>query len=243
VERNACSLAVLVSYLVTLPIHNEPIGSFDTYARYVTFVLPAVAAWTISPILLEMERRSRTGAAWAGAAIAGGAAALGAWSFFVFGLHDAYAPFQYVAYMVEHPENRVPYVRRNRAGTAFDVLASPQDTCAFDAGFDTWVYPAYGPGWTRRVEYLRPAEGNVAIPEDADWVAVDRSWNVFFGHPRFVDMGKAFFLGRGRPSDADLRVYRQLSSDPRFELVYDDRSQNQALFRRIHADREARRTP
>jgi hypothetical protein len=63
-------------------------------------------------------------------------------------------------------------------------------------------------------------------------VLVDRSWNVFFGHPKFTDMGEARYLGLGHPTDDDLKVYRQLRADPRFALVYDDRSQNQAIFRR-----------
>jgi hypothetical protein len=45
-------------------------------------------------------------------------------------------------------------------------------------------------------------------------------------------MGKWQLLGRGAPSDDDLKVYRQLLADPRFELAYDDRKQNQAVFHR-----------
>ena len=133
---------------------------------------------------------------------------------------------------MDHPDDRTPFVRRNRAASVFDTIAGPYETCAIDVGFDTWIYPAYGSGWTRTVDFIRPSAGDAVIPDAADWVLVDRSWNVFFGHPKFVNMGRAQFLGRGRPSDADLKVYRQLRDDPRFELVYDDRSQNQAVFHR-----------
>ena len=46
-------------------------------------------------------------------------------------------------------------------------------------------------------------------------------------------MGKAQYLGRGRPTDDDVKVYRQLRNDPRFELVYDERRYNQAVFHRL----------
>ena len=78
-----------------------------------------------------------------------------------------------------NPEDRRPFVRRDRAATAFDAVAGPDEVCAFDVSYDTWVYPAYGRGWTRKVEFLKPAAGDVVIPDDVRWVLVDRSWNIF----------------------------------------------------------------
>jgi hypothetical protein len=195
-----------------------------------------VVAWTLSPIARDLEERSTRAAGRAGAAVpvvlALGIAAFGVTSIWEYGLHDAYAPVAWVAYEMEHPEDRTPFVRRNRAANVFDGVAAQDDACAVDVGFDTWVYPAYGKSWTRTVDYLPPSQGDVTIPDEANWVIVDRTWTIFFGHPRFVDMGQAQFLGRGKPSAEDLKVYRQMRRDPRFELVYDDREQNQALFRR-----------
>jgi hypothetical protein len=241
-ERAAASLATLATYLATMPIKVVPIGFCSGFVRYTAFVLPVVAAWTVSPVLLEIERRLRSASRAIGAArvaTAAGAAVFAVKTIDAVGVHDAYAPIGYVAYMMDHPDNRVPFVRRNRAASLLDAVASPTDACAVDMSLDTWVYPAYGAAWTRRVEYLRPAEGEVTIPDDAQWVVVDRSWNAIFGHPGFVDMGKAYLLGRGKPSGEDLKVYRQLSADPRFELVYDDRTWNQALFRRRGVAAEA----
>lgn len=234
-ERWVASLAAAADYALTLPVRSWPVGFFSTYGRYVAFVLPFIAAWTLSPISLALERLAARRAGALRLSLAAGMAALGVASIWQFGVHDAYAPIEWVAYMMDHGEDRTPFVRRNRAASVFDTVAGPDETCAIDVGFDTWVYPAYGRSWTRTVDFLRPAVGEVAIPERADWVVVDRSWNVFFGHPSFVDMGQARFLGHGRPSDADLKVYRQLTHDPRFDLVYDDRGQNQALFHRRRA--------
>jgi hypothetical protein len=231
-ERTAACCAALVSYIVTLPINAVPVGFFNSFVRYVAFALPLVVGWTACPILVEAERRRARAARIGQLVLAGGLAAFGVNAFVEFGLQDAYAPLDYFTAVLVHPDYRVPAVRSNRAALAIDYLADPSDVCAFDVGFDTWVYPAYGRDWTRRVEFLRPAEGDVAIPDDAQWVAVDRSWNIFFGHPDFVDMGKWDLFEKGTPTDDDLKVFRQLSRDPRFELVYDDREQNQAVFHR-----------
>jgi hypothetical protein len=216
-----------------------PAGFFATYSRYVIYVVPFVAAWTVSPIARELEQRAARAsarpellAAAVPLILALGVAVYGAASLWEYGLSDAYAPVTWVAYEMEHPEDRTPFVRRNRAANVFDAHAEPHDACAIDVGFDTWVYPAYGASWTRTVDFLRPSPGDVVIPDEANWVIVDRTWTVFFGHPRFVDMGQAQYLGHGKPSADDLKVYRQMRADPRFELVYDDREQNQALFRR-----------
>jgi hypothetical protein len=231
-ERAATCIAATFTYIFMLPINVVPPGFYNSFVRYTVFVVPLIAAWTLSPLLLELERRAHKLAIAARTALASGVAAFGGWALHHFGLNDAYAPLVFVEHTLEHPDDRIPFVRRNRAASVVDVLAADTDTCAFDVGFDTWVYPAYGSAWTRGVEFLRPAAGDVVIPDSADWVAIDRSWNVFFGHPRFVDMGKWYLMGHGKPTDDDVKVYRQLKGDPRFELVYDDRAQNQAVFHR-----------
>jgi hypothetical protein len=131
----------------------------------------------------------------------------------------------------------VPFVRRNRAASVFDRNVGPEARVAMDVGYDTWIYPAYGQHWTRDVRFLSPASGGgVSIPDDVDWVLVDRSWNYFFGNPDFVDMSRIDLLGKGMPTAEDLAAYHQLKGDPRFSLVYEDRPQLQAIFHRIGKD-------
>ncbi len=232
-ERAVASIGALAVYAVTLPTQMRPIGFFATFGRYVLFVVPIVVGWTVSPLLVAAARRA---ARMRAPLFLGAAAASAAWAVsaaLTFGVHDAYAPIEWVAHELNHPDDRFPFVRRNRAASVFDAVADSQQTCAIDVGYDTWIYPAYGAEWTRKVEFLGPAPGDIVIPADAGWVIVDRSWNVFFGNPGFTDMGQATrFLGQGAPTREDLKVYEQLRRDPRFDLVYDDRSQNQALFRR-----------
>jgi hypothetical protein len=212
-----------------------PVGYFSSYGRYVVWIVPIVAGWTVSPAILWLDRSAGRMRVPASLMLAALVAAWSTRALFEFGVHDAYAPLEYVELQLAHPENRFPFVRRNRAASVFDANAGPREACAIDVGYDTWIYPAYGPQWTRRVDFLVPTGDRVTVPAADDWVIVDRSWNVFFGHPAFVDMGKAQWLGRGRPSDEDLAVYHQLAADPDFALVYDDRRQNQAVFHRRRA--------
>jgi hypothetical protein len=230
-ERSAASLAALAAYLLTLPIHGLPRGIFNEFVRYEIFVLPFVAAWTVSPILLELERTLGKRRDYIDGALSLGAAAWACVSFYDFGLHDKYAPLEYLQFTLAHPGYRAPAIE-SRAEVVFDRKVGPTEVCALDVAFDTWVYPAYGAHWTRDVRFLPKVKGPVPIDDDVRWVIVDRSWNIEFGHPEFVDMGKWSYMNGGAPTGADLKVFRQLSSDPRFELVYDDRKANQAIFER-----------
>ena len=152
-----------------------------------------------------------------------------AWSY---GVHDNYAPLAYVVEQLKDPDNRIPWIRRNRAATVFDQIAPADATCAIDVGFDTWIYPAFGAGYTRTVDFLPRTRGPVPIANSVDWVIVDRSWYTFFGNPGFTDMTKSYLLGRGAPRPEDVKVTRQLLHDPAWEVAYRDPSQNQALFHR-----------
>ena len=248
-ERIAASLAALAAYALTLPSHMHPRGFIAMYGRNVVFVAPFVVAWTVSPLILEIDERGRR---WRrGIELAVGAACGVGFvrSADTFGVHDAYAPIAWVEHLLHHPEDRIPFVRRNRAASVFDRNVGPDVSVAMDVGYDTWIYPAYGEHWTRDVRFLAPGGGgHVSVPDDVDWVLVDRSWNYFFGNPDFVDMSRIDLLGKGMPTAEDLAVYRQLEADPRFSLVYEDRPQLQAIFhrngerlgRRGHFDEEAR---
>jgi hypothetical protein len=241
-ERTASSLSALGAYVLTLPIHMHPRGFFAIYGRYIVFMAPFVVAWTVSPMMIELgERAGRR--RYTDLVVCVACAVSFARSAIEFGIDDSYEPFEWVEYLVQHPEDRVPFARRNRAASIFDRVAKPDARCAMDVSYDTWIYPAYGEHWTRDVQFLRPTAGRVSIPDDVDWVLIDRSWNYFFGNPGFVDMSRADLLGKGEPTREDLKVYRQLRADDRFELVYQDRPQVQAIFRRKSASEPERGFP
>jgi hypothetical protein len=62
---------------------------------------------------------------------------------------------------------------------------------------------------------------------------IDRAWNVIWGGRDFRDLGKmSDSIGRGLPTDSDLRILRAMSRDPRFELVFWNPAGMQAVFMR-----------
>ena len=85
----------------------------------------------------------------------------------------------------------------------------------------------------------RCSTGHAGVP-GAQWVVVDRAWNVIWGHRDFRDLGEASrYIGHGAPTADDLRVVRALLHDPRFEAVYLDAAAVQAVFKRAGAAQSA----
>ena len=231
-EQTLQSLFVAAVYVLTLPIRVVPSGTFNTFVRYVVCVVPILLAWTVSPIVLECMRRWGRLRPIAGGVVLAGAAGVFVSSAWTYGVDADIAPLAFLSEQLSYPQNRIPWIHRKRSASTFDRIAPPDAVCAVDVGFDTWIYPAWGEGWTREVQSLPRTDGPVPIEDRVQWVLVDRTWNVFFGHPAFTDMSKARLLGQGSPSEADTKVLRQLLDDPRFELVYHVPEENQAIFRR-----------
>jgi hypothetical protein len=229
--RTVTSLYLLVVAAFVLPVRVVPEGFILGAGRFLVFLLPVVCGWTLSPLLIALERRvARPGV---GAAIATvlvtGVFLRAAWAC---GIQDIACPWGWVAYRVEHPEDRTPHLQRWRAASGFDAVAGPTEHVAIDVALDAWVYQAYGARLTRTVSFLPRTDGPVPIPADADWVVVDRAWNVLFGHPDFTDCSRWDLFGHGRPSKEDLKVVQQLRSDPGWELLDYKAGMNQAIFRR-----------
>jgi hypothetical protein len=230
-SRRATTLYLLAVGALVLPVRVVPEGFVLGAGRFLGFLLPVACGWTLSPALLALERRvprpALVGAV--AAALAAGLFVREAW---ICGVQDVACPWGYVAYRLEHPEDRTPHNQRFRAASALDAVAGPTDHVAIDVALDAWVYQAYGAGLTRTVTYLPRTEGPVPIPPDADWVVVDRAWNILFGHPDFTDCSRWDLFGHGRPSAEDVKVLRQLQQDPAWELVNYKAGMNQAVFRR-----------
>lgn len=225
------SAYLLAVAALVLPVRVQPEGFVFGASRFLVFLLPVVCGWTLSPLILALERRvARPGAVAAIASVVGAAVfARQAW---VCGVQDVSCPWGWVAYRMEHPEDRTPHAQRFRAASGLDVVAGPRDHVAVDVALDSWVYQAYGPRLTRTVTFLPRTDGPVPIPADAEWVIVDRAWNVQFGHPDFTDCSRWDLFGRGRPSPEDLKVLEQLRADPDWVLLDYKPGMNQAVFRR-----------
>lgn len=230
-ERAAVTVSALITFLVMLPVGFKPHGLYAiSLPRYALFIVPIVFAWTIGPLTVRLEQRSRA------AVLAALAAAVLIFvaTFANYAIRDVYAPLQYVLWARDHPGTRVVPFDPNRAASIIDRMAGPRDRVAIDAGYGTWIHPAFGADLKRPVEFIPQGSGPPRISADAKWVAVDRAFTAVFGHPNFRDLSEArTYLLRGRPRADEIRVIEHLRRDPRFELVFYNRQMVQAVFRRI----------
>ena len=227
-ERRIAGLVALIALAIMLPVMARPIGFYGTFPRYLVFIVPVVHAFSLSPLVDELMARRRR-LAYAALTIVA--------SFVVYyavlsAEKDRFAPIEFVIWATKHPGTRdVPFMQR--AATVADRRAGPHDKIYVDGAFDTWVYPAYGVGLTREVVFLPAGATAKDVPDDADWVVVDRSWRAMWGHERMQTMGNMWkFLTKGTPAPEDIRLTESLRGDPRFRLVYYSRQLNQAVFRR-----------
>jgi hypothetical protein len=235
-ERVHGSAAALLAFLLLLPTRLVPVGYFATFARFLLFAVPVVGAWTLAPALGALAAGGPARRRLA-AAVALGVVGVLAFTAVQVARHDVELP---LARVLECAEGGACAGRfsRNRACVALNQVAGPQDPVAVDADFEAALYPCFGPFPFRRVHLLdvRAGGGAVAVPEDARWVVVDRSSRITWGHPGFTDFGRFFELaGKGEPGPDDTHLFRQLSADPRFRLVFHARQSNQAIFQRLPA--------
>jgi hypothetical protein len=232
-ERAFASIAVLATFALLLPTKIRPLGFFAGFPRYLLFAVPVAVNWTLVPLLRELFASPAATRKAAAYALLAGCDAILLVHGVVYAQSDTFAPLSYALEMAEHPGSRHVHFA-TRASNMVDEIAAPNDAIAVDASFDTWLMPLYGAHLTRPVVFVPPGPGPVSIPPEVKWVVVDRSWNAIWGHPDFMDMGQFMrYLGRGRPSEEDLRVVRALSRDPRFKLLGYRRGDNQALFERV----------
>lgn len=229
-EWKVAGIACLVALALMLPTVFRPLGFFGAMARYFVFIVPIVAALVVPPMIDAVMNISRRLAA----AILAMLALLFCFEASIYATNDRFAPLDYALWAAEHPGTRFIYFHYNRAGSVVDRLAGPRDKIAVDGAFDTWVYPAYGSRRTRPVVFLPQDVAPDAIPADARWVIIDRSWNALWSNPKFENMSQMWeYIGRGKATDADTRLLRALAKDRRFRLVFADPRLNQAVFLRV----------
>lgn len=225
-ERTIATAAALLAAALILPLEMRPLGMFASMTRYLAFVLPVIACWSVPPMLEVLRGRSTLLAY----TFAGAIAAFFVVSAIDVAVSDRFAPLRFVEWAAQHPGTRHVWFMPGRAASVVDRMAGPRDTVAIDGSFDTWIYPAYGPALTRRVVFV----DGTNVPPEAQWVIVDRSWSRIWLNPQLTDMGKFWnFVGRGKPAPDDVRLLLALERDPRFVQVYYEPRANQAVFRRI----------
>ncbi len=221
-ERIAVTVASVITVAIMLPVVFTPHGLYTvSLPRYVVFLYPVAFAAVIPAMTMR-----------AGRGVVVGSLVVFVWYAIENGTRDTFVPPRYLKYAIEHRGTRVVAFEPNRAASVLDRAAGPHETVAFDAGFGSWLHPAFGRELTRKLVVI-PQDG--AIPDEADWVVVDRAWSIIWGHPDLRDLSQTrYLLGRGWPLPEDLRVVHALRRDERFETVFYNPRINQAVFRRVH---------
>jgi hypothetical protein len=225
-ERVALSVAAIGAFVVMLPVVFRPHGMFAiSLPRYALFLAPIVFSWA-APLLARLR-------------IVGSVAlVLAAFVFSAYAIdcaiNDRFAPLDFALWARQHPDTRIVPFDPDRAASVADRMAGPKDKIALDAGYSSWIHPAFGARLTRPVFFIPPGEGPPVIPEDAQWVVIDRGWGIIWEAPGLEDLSQAErLLLRGQPTADELRVRRFLMRDPRFKLVYVRLGTNQLVFRRV----------
>lgn len=221
-ERGTMSIAAAIVFLLMLPVRDVPMphGVYVVaLPRYVLFLVAIVFALAVPPLVKRAPR------------LMVGALALWFTYSAVFAvLNDRFIPLNYLQYAMEHRGTRLVAFDFHRAAVVADTVAGDRDLIAIDAGYGAWIHPAFGPRLTRPVVFLKPGQ---PIPENADWVLVDRAWHLIWQGPGFRDISQwRTHLGHGQPAAEDVRLLNALKNDPRFELVFYKAATNQAVFRR-----------
>ena len=215
-ERFVFSIAALIAVFLIMPLQFRPLGFFGGLPRFTAFIIPAVMAYSVAPIMKALTARFIVIAL--------------AFYFVVIAIqcavNDRYSPLEY-ARLAAQSHVRWTWTSRWRASNVLDRVAGPDDTVAIDCGFDTWVYPAMGERHSRHIEFIRDG----VVPDDAQWVMVDRWWNTVWGP--LHDLGQIGKPVRIQPVPDDTRVIRALLHDRRFTVVYYQPRFNQAVFKRL----------
>jgi hypothetical protein len=236
-EITAISVPALFLVGLNALIGIRPYGSFAFIPRFLFFALPVLLAWTWCPWVAHFARVRRASLVPLAAALAIPIAYAG-----MTVTNDGFTPFSYVRHLWSHPEQRRDVFHTSwRAATAFDRMAPAKTTVAVDAGYDGWTYPLYGASLSRTVTMIVNAPEAYVPEADIDWVVVDYAFPIVWGHPQFQSMAVADrYLSTGTPSARELRVFRSLSANPDFKLVYVFLARMQAVFQRV---RPASATP
>lgn len=201
-------------------------GGFNTFPRFVLFLLPAILAVGFLPLLARISRPWIPGAL---AILILGGAALQAYK------HDMVAPNIYLEDLWLHPEKRRwVFVAPNRIPCVLDRLAGPKAVVVADCTYLTWLTPLWGEGFTRDVQLVQWQAGQPQIPPNAEWIVIDNISGTTWGNGHTVrsaaDFAQAF--RHGVPTERDVRLFSILKADPTWEVVMASPLGEQAIFRR-----------
>jgi hypothetical protein len=225
-ERGVASLAALAAFVAMLPVVTVPHGLFTiSLPRYVLFIAPVVIGWTIEPVI---RRLGRIGAS----LVLYGSALLFTGDAFDIAMNDTFTPADYVLWARERPGTRLVPFDPNRAALVADRAAGPREKIAMDAGYSSWVYPAFGADLQRPVQLIA-ADQPFRVDRDATWLVIDRGYDAVWQSEGFRDLSQVRqFIGRGEISAEGKEIMRKAMAEPGFEPVYIDARRGQLVLRR-----------
>jgi 7TM diverse intracellular signalling. len=222
-ERVVGSVVALVAFVAMLPVVTIPHGLYTiSLPRYALFIVPAVLGWSVEAAVRSRERVARI-------------ALLACSGLFVVyaidnAVNDGFAPLRYVIWASHNPGTRLVPFSPNRAPCLADRIAGPDDKIAIDAGFSSWIYPAFGRGLTRPVQLLS-GSGPLNVDADARWIVIDRGYDEAWNKPSFRDLSQVSRLPtRGSVPPAGQTLLRQALALPGFRPVFVNASGGQAVF-------------
>jgi hypothetical protein len=225
VERAVGSCVALVAFVAMLPVVTVPHGLYTiSLPRYCLFIVPAVFGWSVEWAVRARERVARI------------ALVVSAALFVIYAVdsavNDAFAPLRFVIWASKNPGTRVVPFSPNRAACVADRIAGPYDKIAIDAGFSSWIYPAFGRDLTRPVQ-LFSGRGPLKIDSDARWVVIDRGYEAAWNKPAFQDLAQVSRLpAPGALSPEGQTLLRQALALPGFRPVFVNARAGQAVLRR-----------
>jgi hypothetical protein len=232
-ERLCLALVFTGTLAVMLPIKADPHGLFNAFARYVLFIVPFIVAWSAVPLLRELLAGKRL-ARYTGLLALVACAATFSANAVDAARYDNFVPLSFVWFAYQNPGTRVIPGNPHRAGSIVDTMAGQDDHIAIDGDFDTYLYPILGAELRRRITFIPNGKGAAAIPSDARWVVVDRTWNKYWANPKMTNIGRfPEYFGTGTPTPEDDLVLTQLEHDAAFRLVHLDALNHQAVFERV----------
>jgi hypothetical protein len=225
IERTVASGVALIAFAAMLPVVTIPHGLYTiSLPRYCLFIVPVVFGWSVEWAFRARERAARI------------AVAVSAALFVIYAVdsavNDGFAPLHFVIWASRNPGTRVVPFSPNRAACVADRIAGPHDKIAIDAGFSSWIYPAFGRDLTRPVQLLS-GRGPLTIDSDARWVVIDRGYEAAWNKPAFRDLAQVSRLpAPGTLSAGGETLLHQALALPGFRPVYVNARAGQAVLRR-----------
>lgn len=223
--RSFLSIAILGFVACCLPQQYRLDGAFCALPRAILALPVVVVLWTVLPVLAWLRENGWKALHWA--------AGLGLIAYYIgqaytYLRNDETKGFAVLLSTLQNPGQGPPYgVYR-----AFSMMARRGDPVAYDGGFGGFFYPLYGEDFRRPLHHVSHHVQPVPIPAETIWVVIDRNWNVGWSHPGVTTTADFKKPIQRAPSEEDFTLFRQLSADPAWILVFVNPVQNQWLFLR-----------